>query len=217
MQLNARKSLRLIGALGGKPGGWYISPNGFNLYRVDVGDTIESLARLYLQNADRGGDIWLMQSKSWRSDRGDDESHLRVGDELLMPQEAIDNARAFGLLDSGGKGAAPSKSSSGKTEVGGTDVLTPRSVVTPSAPQAPRPPQAPHPTAPVPVKPAPAPPAPAGLARLSLGMKAGVALASIAAVLAGGAGVAAIMHRTTKKNPAVRRRGMKFFTHPTWG
>lgn len=199
MALLSQKHIALIGALAG---GWYISPGGFNLYQVRSGDTLPGLAGRYLGGADRWQDIWSIQSSSWRSDHGNSPSNLRVGDQLLMPQEAVDAAKDMGDA-SGGSGAAPSKASSGKTLDNGTDVLVPHGsggggdVLVLPKPAAPAKPS-------TPVTPLP-PPAPSS-GGMSLAAKIAIGAVSVAA--AGGAVAYGVHHfkRSRHSNPKPRPR-----------
>jgi hypothetical protein len=110
--MQPEKSIMLIGSVGAG-GGWYVSPHGYNLYRVGRGDSFESLAGDYLGSADRWSEIYGLQSAGWRAQRRNDPHNLTTGDQLFMPSEAIQAARALGLVAGGGAGQPPGLGGSG--------------------------------------------------------------------------------------------------------
>jgi hypothetical protein len=198
MQIMQGKHLRLIGALDSGVAGWYISPNGYDLYRTGAGDSLVVLANRYLGSASRAGEIWALQSSGWRSARNDDINNVERGAELIMPQEAIDKATALGqIADGGGRGEAPSKAASGKVLQGGTDVLK-GSSNTPSIPSVIRP------STPSPSSVIVAPPSsttPSNVTKIALG--------ALGVVIAGGA-IAYGVHKfggRRKRNPARKVNG----------
>jgi hypothetical protein len=190
-----QKHIRLIGALSSPIiGGWYLSKRGFNLYQLDAGDTLQSLASRYLGDANRWPEIWAMQTPQYQESH--DPNNLAVGEQLYMPQAAIDAAKAAGEA-SGGLGAAPSKFTSGKTlDPGGTDVLVPHGgggSVTPT------------PTPATPAKPTPTPSTPPASGGLSTLAK--LAIGGIAVAAAGGAVAFGVHHfKKRKSNPRRGRR-----------
>jgi hypothetical protein len=194
MSMLTHKHLRLIGALGDS--GWYISPHGYNLYRAGANDTLDGIADRWLGDPSKSDEIWNLQTPGWRAKRGN-PNNLQPGDELLMPQAAIDRAKSEGVI-SGGKGQGPSKILSGKTEVQSTDVLKPSTGEV-------------HPTVPSgPVGPAKLPDAPVAKSDSSFGkvlLFGGLGLAG-----AGGAIALAVhLHKKMKRsNPAKQRRGRSF-------
>jgi Tfp pilus assembly protein FimV len=207
MAMLEAKHIALIGALSGGGrigalgGGWYISPGGFDLYRVQPGDSLGALADRYLGDSDRAVEIWALQSGGWRASRNNDMTNLRSGDQLFMPQEAIDQAHALGdIAGPGGKGQAPTAASSGKTLDNGTDVLVPHGgggggfspapVVRPVTPATPA----------TPVTPTPSSSGMSTAAKLALG--------AVGVVAAGGAvayGVHAYKKHHRRSNPRRRR------------
>jgi hypothetical protein len=103
------KSLYLIadaGELGAVGGSWVIDRRGYNIYVVGPGDTYASIASAFLGDAARWAEIWLDQSDNWRNNTKGGSTNLAVGDQLYMPQEAVDAAKADGSAV-GGAGAVP--------------------------------------------------------------------------------------------------------------
>ena len=190
------KNIRLIGAVGGGAG-WFISPHGYNLYRIQAGDSFASLAATYLGDASRSNEIYSIQSPEWRAQRKNDPSVLFQKDEIYMPQEAIDTATDLGFVD-GGAGEAPSKVADGKTLDNGTDVLTPRSL--PTAPSAPRVTPIPTPAGPS-GPPAPPPAAASGGFGSFLILGGGIA----AAAIVGAVGYHFVAKPAKRSNPKRRR------------
>jgi hypothetical protein len=113
-----RKHLQLVQSLsqGSEPrrdhrmiDGWYISPHGYNLYQVDPGDTLASIAASYLGDQSRAGEISALQSAAWLASRTVNGAVVvRAGDQLYMPQEAVDAAKRIGQVTSGAGAASAS-------------------------------------------------------------------------------------------------------------
>lgn len=204
MSLLSEKHIWLIGALGS---GWYVSPGGWNLYKVQPGDSLQALAARYLGDAGRASEIWDMQSSGWQADHNNNMNALRSGDLLFMPQEAIDAAKAAGDAV-GGNGEAPTVEKRGKTLDNGTDVLVPHGGGGGDVLVVPRPAT---PVTPVTPKPPPTP-TPSSSGSMSLAAKIAIGAVSVAA--AGGAVAYGVHHfkktrrsNPRRRNPSRRRNG----------
>lgn len=137
------KPIRIIGRMMGQlsSAGWYISPHGFNLYRAQPGDTFASLASEYLGDDGKGDAIFQLQSGSWQNSHSSGD--LTPGDELFMPQAAIDQAKQLGFAV-GGAGMPPaSLRGAGSVDVlgggGGSNVVVIPEVVVPGNVPKPKP------------------------------------------------------------------------------
>ena len=207
---------RVIGAL--SAAGWYVSPHGYNLYRVQPGDTLELLAQQYLSSvdADTGATmIYDLQSDAWKATRPSTDS-VRVGDTLFMPQEAIDRAKALGFASGGG--GMPPAADRGVGSIddlgsGGAGTLAPGAIAPISAGGAPAAPRPATPSAPS----APSSPKVAPSALVSkMKSPALLALAGIASVLGIGAIGLAAHHHAKRSNPRRRRHHARRANPHTW-
>lgn len=84
------------GSLTPKPAGW---ARGDGSYIVQKGDTLSGLARIYLGDAGRFRAIWDVQSTAYRATRTPD--NIRVGDQLVMTDEARKKAQSLGYYHPG--------------------------------------------------------------------------------------------------------------------
>ena len=76
-------------------GGW-TTINGEPRYRVQSGDTLSTISKRYLGSAGRYMEIWNAQPSTRTA--GKSPNNIIAGEALVMPLEAVDNARALGML-----------------------------------------------------------------------------------------------------------------------
>lgn len=112
------------GSLTLKANGW---ARGDGTYIVQSGDTLSGLARLYLGDAARFREIWNLQSPGYRGSRTPDR--IVVGDQLVMPNEAVLKAKALGVFTP----KIPSSSASSPASSPAPSAPVPVAVVKPAA------------------------------------------------------------------------------------
>ncbi len=102
------KAMKLIGGMTGVGaigdawvGGWFRNENDAPRYRVQSGDTVNTLASKYLNGSGRARELWSMQSFTNDARHGGDINRLRVGDEMVFPADGVNKAIALGLLEEG--------------------------------------------------------------------------------------------------------------------
>lgn len=92
-----RRTVVNAGEIGSGYGGRFVvDPRGATIYVAGFGDTYSSLADALLGDANRWGEIYGLQSEHWRTGTKRGSRDLVVGDQLYMPQEAIDAAGVNG-------------------------------------------------------------------------------------------------------------------------